>query len=185
MKHCSDNSGDRRIGRDWEERFCELVAQRGRSFTTHQIDKSGAALAISIDMEREKRRTLPDVSVWTFPTEHHEIKHKSPTKEGHFGLEVYRFDALRWFWLETGNDVMYTIHRHDWNGGRNVERNRIEDWVTISIAKMDQLINRGAAVRRFSPSWVNGSRKDNVPMWYWHANLWAPLAHYWNRHESN
>jgi hypothetical protein len=118
--------------------------------------------------------TLPDITVWTYPGEHHEIKHKEPTRRGQFGLEVYRYEALIWFAKETKQDVLYTIHNHALSGGRNARENSIEHWLTVNIVALD---GRWAW---HGPgwSWVNGKKKS-VALYYWPAGLWTPLVSYW------
>lgn len=174
MGHCDDNAKDRRVGAYWERQFCKMAAVRGRSFSPLQLNHSGAAAAYQRTGAKWNKYTLPDVTVWTYPGEHHEIKHKDPTKWGTFGLEVYRYEALKWFATETRQDVMYTIHNHALAGGRDVRQNNIAHWQTVNVLELD---GRWTC-RRPGYSWVSGE-KELVDIYYWSTTLWTPLAEYW------
>lgn len=174
MAHCKDNVADRKLGEGWERQFCLLAAAVGKSFTPMQIGRDGSAMAFSKN-GRWNKYTLPDVTVWTAPGEHHEIKHKNPTKNGMFGLEVYRFNALLWFAKETQQDVMYTIHNHDLAGGREIEVNKLDHWITANILAL----NDSWAYTANGYSYINGERKE-TQIYYWPTNLWQPLAAYWS-----
>ncbi len=174
MKHCEDLSADRDIGQYWERQFCIMAARRGFLFTPMQIGRPDSALAYSYGTARWQSLTLPDVTIWTFPGQHHEIKHKNPTRTGCFGLEQYRFDALKRFAAVTQQSVLYTIHNHDLAGGRDAKDNNIEHWITADICALD---GTWLEERRL-PSWVNGVKKD-VFQYFWPAGLWIPLADYW------
>jgi hypothetical protein len=178
--HCTDLASDRSVGKTWEGNFCRLALEHGKSFTPHQINRKGAASVYSPLAGKINRYLLPDVTIWSHPGEHHEIKHKKPTRDGDFGLEEYRWRALVWFRDETQTTTQYTIHRHDWAGGRDVETNRLEDWVTASVyllLESDSKIQNG-------PSWVNG-QKQIVPIRYWSSDLWQPLSCFWNGFARN
>ena len=133
-KHCGDLSGDRRLGEYWERQFCVMMAERGKTFTPHQIGRQTSASAWSKTDKEYNHFTLPDVTIWTSPGEHHEIKHKNATKSGRFGLEHYRLDALVEFARETNQLVLYTIHDH--KGNRDDKTNRPDDWLTISVLRL-------------------------------------------------
>ena len=179
VKHCEDNAADRKIGEHWERQFCVLAAEHGKTFTPMQIGRQQSAQAYGYDENRKwNHRTLPDVTVWTSPGEHHEIKHKAPTKHDSIGLEKYRLDALRWFADETRQSVQYTIHRHDLSGGRGSKVNKIEHWFTASIATLWHDLETGNAIVRTGPTWINGQKKD-APIVYWKISLWVPLGEYW------
>jgi hypothetical protein len=120
--------------------------------------------------------TLPDITIWTSGTEHHEIKHKNPTRDNRIGLEQYRFDALVLFNQETQHDVMYTIHNHDLSGGPESKTNSLDHWVTAPVTRLmgsEILIRRGY-------SWVRGAKKL-VPIIYWDYALWEPLSEWMDR----
>jgi len=139
-----------------------------------QIGREASAQAYLRPSTKWRHYTLPDITVWTHPGQHHEIKHKAPTSWGAYGLEVYRFDALLWFADETEQAVLYTIHNHALSGGRNSKTNRIEDWFTINVRALDG--NWSSRGRVFS--YVNG-QKRRVPIYYWPTRLWIPLQEYW------
>ena len=126
------------------------------------------------------RFTLPDFTVWTAPGQHHEVKHKSPTKYGQYGLEVYRFNALVWFAKTTGQKVYYTIHNHALNGGKAERANHLDHWfaadVNALVGKVKGTFN--------GQSWVGGEIRV-VPIHYWDTKEWTPLRTVWNINESD
>lgn len=176
MLHCTDNRADRAIGATWERRFCELAADHGLLLSPLQIGRDNSAAAFWKDRQQWCSLTLPDITIWTAPGQHHEIKHKEPTRDGLFGLEVYRFRALMMFAQATGQSVFYTIHNHALAGGRDNPRNRIEDWVTADVHSLD-----GRWMRRDdnSTSWVNGQKTSGIGIYYWPIGLWQPLQRIW------
>ena len=141
-----------------------------------QIGREMSAQAFSRDGEEWNRFTLPDVAVWTNPGEHHEIKHKNPTRNGMFGLEVYRFKALLWFANETKQTVLYTIHNWELAGGKLIESLDINEWMTVDVLELDK---RWSYTNSKHPSWINGRRVENVPQHFWSQDLWTPLMDYW------
>lgn len=165
----------RTLGGEWEQRFCELAALYNRSFTCHQFKKSEAANCWKrIDAEYHPY-LLPDVTLWTAPGEHHEIKHKNAFGE-YYGLEVYRWDALIWFAVETRQNVQYTIHDHDLAGGRDVKINDIDHWVTANVLELD-IHKRPGRWKTFR----NGRLTDEeVDGWKFHKRLFIPLQTYWD-----
>lgn len=176
--HCSDLAEDRKIGAYWERAFCALAANHAKAITALQLaspDESAAA-HFRTNEGGWSRWALPDVVVWTSPGEHHEIKHKTTTPDGRYGLEQYRFQALVEFARETRQDVLYTIH--DWGlaGGKDVTVNHIDHWRTAPILS---LVGKGTATE--FPSWRGGQRVDKTPGLMWPASLWTPLADYWAR----
>lgn len=172
---CTDLKGDRAIGDYWERRFGTMLARYGYMVTANQINNNKSAAAHYIaDDGTFQRIILPDFVVWSFPGQHHEIKHKSPAKSGLrrgcYGLEEYRFEALKHFQSVTQQPVFYTIHDHDRAGGKFVKENRIKDWVTISIQEMEgteQYSEQGS-------SWCNG-KKITTEIMYWHSSLFVSL----------
>lgn len=177
MAHCSDNTKDRKIGKLWERNFCKEAAQYNKAFTPMQIGRSGSAQAYTWTKGADKWNpyTLPDVTVWTYPGEHHEIKHKNPTPRNQYGLEVYRFDALLWFAKETQQSVMYTIHDWQMAGGKD-RPSKIEHWVMANVLSLNN--NWTHETDKF-PSWIDGQKKANVPQYFWSIDLWTPLTIYW------
>lgn len=171
---CADLQGDRELGQYWERAFCRLAAKTGRWFSPLQIGREESAQAYGLRNGQWNQWTLPDVTVWTCPGEHHEIKHKKPTKRGSFGLEAYRLDSLVWFANETQQSVLYTIHNHGLNGGRLVQENKWEHWFTVNVLDLVGC----QCFKGPGTSYVNGQPKK-VLMYYWKADLWMPLADYW------
>lgn len=172
--HCANLVADRNVGAHWERCFCVHAAKAGKSFTPMQIGRNESAAWFSRPGLKWNKFTLPDVTVWTAPGEHHEIKHKAPTRAGEFGLEVYRFDALLAFAEETGQPVLYTIHNHALSGGRDSMVDRIEHWITADVRDLKGKHRTGRG-----SSWVNGKPHDDVPIYYWNARLWGPLSARW------
>lgn len=175
IEHCQNLTADRSLGRRWERNFCILAAEYGFMFSPLQIGHNGSAVAYGHDGKKWNRFTLPDVTVWTYPGQHHEIKHKNPTRDGCFGLEVYRFNALVAFAEATRQHVLYTIHNHDLSGGRDGTENSIEHWLTVRI---EELV--GAHVRKQQlASYVNSHAQNGIGQYFWKVSLWKPLAEYW------
>jgi hypothetical protein len=175
-QHCSNLTADRALGQYWEKQFCNLAVRYGKSFQPQQIGRDGAAVAFSPNNGQCHPFTLPDVVIWTCPGEHHEIKHKYPTPNRKFGLEVYRFKALLWFANETGQQVFYTIHNSELAGGRNLRVNKPEHWFTANVLDLNE---RWSYCTDRHPSYINGQRVDNVPQYFWSADLWQPLVKLW------
>lgn len=174
-RQCSDLNGDRRLGEYWEQQFCILAAQYGRSFTRHQFRKSEAANAYRLEGQRYHSVLLPDITVWSAPGEHHEIKHKDPTRDGYFGLEKYRLDALVWFARETKQSVLYTIHNHKLAGGRDVKANRLQDWMTANVIDLEYSYEK----EDYGDTWCRGETIQ-VKRLYWPVGLWIPLEDAWD-----
>lgn len=109
-----DNAADREVGQYWETQFCGMARVYGKTFTPHQFRRVGSAMFYggAADLDGKTQWTLPDITVWSAPGEHHEIKHKNPDRSGCYGLERYRLDALVRFANTTRQKVYYSIH--DW-----------------------------------------------------------------------
>jgi hypothetical protein len=179
-QQCANLDSDRKLGEYWERQFCFLAGNHGFAFTRNQANKAEAALAWERRADGKwDTYTLPDVSFWTTPGQHHEIKHKSPTRYGCYGLEKYRFDALIWFAGTTGQPVFYTIHDHALSGGRDCTFNSIEHWRTASVTFLADNIQQTS----FGSSWVDGVRKS-VLIHYWPTSLWKPLGTIWEAPEE-
>lgn len=146
-----------------------MMANFGLSFTPLQIGRTKSIQAYKKNSQW-KRYTLPDVTIWTAPGQHHEIKHKKPTIRGYFGLEEYRFEALLWFANETLQSVYYTIHNHDLSGGRNSKINDVSHWISANVL---DLKNRYVEKRK-GFSWINGNKAETWIL-YWPQKLWNPL----------
>ena len=171
--HSRTLDGDRKLGAFWERQFCILAGTHGQVVLPQQLGRTGAARVFYRDAETWQQRILPDVTLWTSKgCEHHEIKHKSPTRNGGlYGLEKYRFDDLLWFARESKQAVYLTIHNHALSGGRDGRVNSIAHWV---MARVDDL-NERWTMRSFSSSWVDGKR-TMVEVLYWSQRLFQPLT---------
>jgi len=166
--HCGDVNGDRKLGEFWEREFCKMMADTGVMLTPHQIGREASAQAYSIREDKWNLFTLPDITIWSAPGEHHEIKHKTVTKYGSYGLEEYRLQALIDFAYETTQAVYYTIHDH--GGNRCGNTNRREEWVSADVRKLHD----ASHYESIGPSYVGG-RKKMVNVWYWNRKLFHPL----------
>lgn len=185
MNHCGNLQGDREIGAFWEREFCKLAAKHGRSFTPHQIGRPKSAQAYFVRAGKYHPLTLPDITIWTRPGEHHEVKHKDPCAWG-FGLERYRLDALRRFAEETGQSVYYTIHdysrqpdRHaDWDQSRALRKanqlSNAEHWITCAVLELADSVE----LEEWGYSYVNGEKK-RVPICYWPVSSFQPVTWLW------
>ena len=173
-EHCADNGRDRDIGAKWERNFCKLAAKHGLMFTPMQIGRTSSAVAYTSPHYRTL--TLPDITIWSYPGQHHEIKHKAPTPKGWFGLEVYRFNALMEFARETRQNVLYTIHNHQLAGGRDVDTNDIQHWLTANVLELEE---EQLFTQQNGTSWVSGKKQTGIPIHYWAIEKWIPLLDYW------
>lgn len=158
---------DRELGSYWEQEFVNMAIQAGKMVTPLQLNHTKSIIAY----KNINVYTLPDIVLWTFPGEYHEVKHKSPTKYGSFGLEKYRFDALLSFANETHQKVMYTIHDHSLNGGRDNKLNTLAHWFTANVVDL----NNKWVKLSYGSSWVNGIKRDDILICYWKKEMWHPL----------
>lgn len=175
-----DNASDRQLGNVWERRFCELAAHHGKSFTPQQIGKNGSATWYAPTANGVNPLLLPDITVWTAPGEHHEIKHKNPAGRC-YGLECYRLEALIAFRRETGQPVLYTIHDWELAGAANSRAlmpNDIDHWLTVDVLVLGDYIKAQQLDERPFPTWVNGQMKFK-PGYFWPVTLWEPLWLWW------
>lgn len=178
--HAVDNRGDRALGKLWEQHFCHLAKERGFTFLPHQLVRdNGAASAFTGSEDGESKQILlPDITVWGNGTEHHEVKHKNPTKAHEYGLEQYRLERLVDFAARTNERVLYTIH--DWglagaSSGRDEVENHIEHWRTVDILALNKLPHR---VDKNGLTYLDGER-TTACIWYWPTHYWVPLKHLW------
>jgi len=176
MNHCENNSADRELGYYWERQFCTMAYKYGKCFTPHQWGKDSSAMAF-VNSSLNKY-TLPDITIWSCPGEHHEIKHKKPTSHNSIGLELYRYNALYEFSRITKQDVYYTIHNHDLSGGRDGKINNINHWFCAKIGTDLNLKNY--AVRSIGNSYVNSKGKSGIEILYWSMDLFYRLADVWH-----
>lgn len=175
---CDDNTKDRETGAHWERQFSVMAGDRGYLFTAHQIGRTTSAAAHRREGKDWAVLTLPDITIWSAPGQHHEIKHKSPDRSGCYGLESYRLRALHAFHVETGQAVFYTIH--DWSlagamSSTESVPNQLGDWVTADVR---DLYGRYTDTRQ-GTSWYAGKRRDNVTVHYWRVQRFQPLADVW------
>lgn len=176
-----DHASDQQLGHLWERQFCQLAMQYRKSFTPHQIGHDMSATWYRPIASGVYPALLPDVTVWTAPGEHHEIKHKNPTNSGCYGLEQYRLEALLAFRAETKQPVLYTIH--DWQlanapTSRATMPNHIAHWVTVDVVVLQDYITAEHLSTQSFPTYVNG-RKTIRPGYFWPITLWQPLEWWW------
>ena len=180
-QHLQDNGRDRRMGARWERNFGCLAGQYGKSFTPHQVGRLIAANAYSYK-DAWRLLLLPDFTIWSAPGEHHEIKHKNPTRNGrYYGLEKYRFDALTEFSVETRQTVLYTIHDWELAGATRSDDempNDIRHWLTADVIALAEYIRVHKVIPHPMNTWVNG-QPTTRPGYYWPTRLWQPLATWW------
>jgi len=184
-----DNAADRATGQYWENQFCRMARQRGKLFTPHQFgrDAKSAMFYGPTDLEGKSGWTLPDITIWSAPGEHHEIKHKNPTFDGMYGLERYRLDALVRFANATGQPVYYTIH--DWErAGASCSSEPVENHIDHWLVGDVSLLSRGCTRKKLDEwTYYNGEMRQ-VEVWYWSADpdrrvlrWFRPLAELWER----
>lgn len=152
-----------------------MAAKSGKCFTPHQWHKTESAMAFCRTGRKWNKYTLPDITIWSAPGEHHEIKHKNATRAATYGLEVYRFEALLDFAIITQQKVFYTIHDHDLAGGKDVKKNDMGHWV---VAQIGASMSYGNSHEKTGFSWVNGIKKE-VPILYWSKELFSKLYFLW------
>lgn len=176
-----DNAADRLIGERWEGRFCGMARTLGKVFTPHQFKRPNqSAMFYGPGVGNGKSGwTLPDVTVWSAPGEHHEIKHKKRVPgRGWYGLEVYRLQALLHFARTTEQSVYYTIHDWEVAGAPNSRAdwpNDIGHWFVADVAALA----RRHAKEMDSPTYYNGQIRQ-LPTRYWPADeFFRPLAEIW------
>lgn len=181
---------DRRIiGTYWEIMFCQLAYDFGRAFTPVQITTTKSQMDKSaqwyLGSNGKSIYLLPDIVIWTFPGEHHEIKHKDPFSMNQhgdmFGLEQYRLEALLQFCHTTGQDVLYTIHNHALIHGNLRTRNRMSDWLTISVSELD---GRHVYRQKNGKTLYDGKYKEK-PILYWPSEIWTPLETRWANQDQD
>jgi hypothetical protein len=175
-----DNTADRKLGETWEKNFGRAAEWYNKAFFPYQRDRTGAAR-----WQSGKRFALtPDVVIFTAGGEHHEVKHKNPSRprkgEPCYGLEVYRLKALVELQRETKQPVFYTIH--DWGaaGAKTSTApmaNLVQDWRLVAVDKLwtyalERLRAEGVK------TWLNGTFKE-CPAYYWPTGLWTRLDLYW------
>ncbi|MDR1741930.1 MAG: hypothetical protein LBR38_08860 [Synergistaceae bacterium] len=178
MTSSQKHQAARALGAYWEEAFARLAIEAGFSLTLHQSGRRGAARLLVPAEGGYRGMPLPDVTIWTSPVSHHEIKHKNPTDGGNYGLEVYRFNALTRLYKETGERVMYTIH--DWTRlGRDNRQCEIEDWVTASVRYLATCIKK----TKDGYSYVDG-QWEIVPIHLWPKDVFRPLTGFWRHVRS-
>jgi len=174
---CQDIDRDRALGELWEVKFGTIAAQHGATVTANQIGRTRAAKAFFRGSDgRLMPLILPDFALWTFPGQHHEIKHKDKAKSGIrrgcYGLERYRFDSLLEFQDRSKQSVYYTIHDHEMAGGKYAKENRLQDWVTAHVSTLDG----SWTCAEMGKTWCNG-KEEVKEILYWDYTLFSPLEH--------
>lgn len=183
--HCRNLEADRALGDYWERQFCAIAGKYGRSFTAHQIGRPKSAQSIHREGSRFHPLTLPDITIWTRPGEHHEVKHKDARRKGDYGLERYRLEALLWFAEETGQSVYYTIHDHGMQPypsrlqRREARANHLDHWVTCSVVELADSIQRTDR----NESYLRGDPRK-VEICYWPRSLFQPVVWLWQHEVS-
>lgn len=182
-----DNAADRGIGQYWEFQFCMMARTYDKVFTPHQFgrrDQSALYYGGAADLDGKTRWTLPDITIWSAPGEHHEIKHKNRDRSGCYGLERYRLDALLRFANATGQRVYYTVHDWEIAGATNSREKAPSDiahWFAADVYDLAQ------GFTRTSMDWTyyNGGQRQ-MEICYWsfdpeatRIRRFKPLAEIW------
>jgi len=175
-----NNAADRQTGAYWEREFCKMAGRYGYMFTPHQLAlKTKSAVAYERGPDGWNPLTLPDITIWSTPGEHHEIKHKNRSRDGMYGLERYRLDALVRFANATGQKVYYTIHDWELAGAKNSQErvpNDIRHWFVGDIA----VLSRGCTKTAKDWTYYDGGMR-RMEVWYWTASprWFKPLGEIW------
>lgn len=172
-----DNGADRKIGFFWEKQFAAMAANNGYAYTLHQsIKDDRAATAHEKNAGVWNTIILPDVTLWTLPAEHHEIKHKDPSADGCIGLEKYRFNSLIRFAALSQTSVFYTIHNYNLqpDATRELRKasqiNVLDHWISCDVISLAKSIEK----TRIGPSWISGTIQQ-TEICYWNVKQFPPL----------
>lgn len=149
----------REVGSKWEKEFAKIVGARGALYCLHQEDRDKSATFHFYEDGTLKSKPLPDVTVFTSPGFHAEVKHKSPTRTGWIGLERHRIAAMRMLADASGQHVLYVVHRSD-----------TDEWIACSIKRFERLAER----EMMSPSLVCGVMQS-VPTVYTPVSAFTSL----------
>lgn len=185
-RHLSDNAADRQLGELWEQQFCRMAEWYGKSFLPQQIGRRGAAMWQKGDRKRSTPALLPDLTIFTWPGEHHEIKHKAPTKDRpsrarSYGYERYRLRPLVDFRLETQQPVFCTVHDWDAAGAHRSDEpmpNVLQDWRIVDVMALDAYITEQRLSTEWLGTWVDGQAQQREG-YYWPISLWVSLDLWW------
>lgn len=174
-KHLKDNASDRDRGHWAELRFCTEVAPKfGRVVT-------GAHRRVIRDGTLGAAQALPDSSSYDvvvsggYFIERHEIKHKTVTPDGCYGLEEYRLRKLiaaNAFTREEKILCFYTVLDH-----------ACDEWRTVPVVDLQRAAYAKLPGVRRDPAMPTyfGGEADRRAGWYWPARLWRPISTFWGR----
>lgn len=185
-----DNAKDREVGQHWESQFCRMARLYGKVFTPHQFGRPGESAMYYGgvgDLDGKTRWTLPDITIWSSPGEHHEIKHKNRDQMGCYGLERYRLDALIRFANTTDQAVYYSIHDWEMAGAASSAEpveNDIDHWLVADVV----MLARGCTRKADDWTYYNGGQR-RMETWYWTGDAdpsrrlrwFRPLAEIWQQ----
>lgn len=169
-RQCTNLKEDRRRGKQAELDFIRLCNRFGKASHGFQIGR-GQSATIRIGGQQV---IAPDVCVWSAKrgASLHEVKRKYPTADGMFGLEEYRFDALKT--LDALASVWYTVllHADSDKARHNLEEVSISSgrrytpgmWLTASVSSL-----RKPSKERTGYSW-RGGEKTKCNIYYWHIS---------------
>ncbi|MBV6343313.1 hypothetical protein [Candidatus Magnetobacterium casense] len=167
---------ERVLGNFWSQKFADMM---NRWYGVHKFDKAPSPI---ITLPNGMRIILADVLLLEKEGENYycEVKHKAPTKFGSYGLEEYRFNSLKRLQEYVRAKVLYVIHDHSLNGGRDNPYNDINHW---KVATIPVLVD-SPHIRHPGPSLVNGVRQIGVPIYYWATTLWIPVNNFFQLERS-
>lgn len=141
--HCQNHQADRTLGEYWEDELVRIARLFGWEAWAFSRKKGS-----TFTDEKNQRYISPDVWMLRRGAVQYacEVKHKNPTAQGMYGLEVYRADGLVLLGEKYQNEFgrvlpLYVIH--DWtnNGNRDSKRNVLDDWVCESIFALQPYIS--------------------------------------------
>lgn len=176
-RYLANNAADRALGEKWEGNFCHLAAWYGKAFHAVQLDRQRAARW----QKGNRPALLPDVTIFTSPGEHHEVKHKNPSRRRAYGYETYRLKSLLLFHQETRQPVFYSIHDWELAGARTSDApmpNVLQDWRVIDVCQLEAFIRSAHLEEERMGTWINAAASTCFG-YYWPTSLWIPLDEVW------
>jgi hypothetical protein len=181
-RHLHSNPDDRELGKLWEQQFCRLAAWYGKAFVPQQIGRDTAARWYT----GSNAALLPDITIFSAPGEHHEIKHKNPTPDYRprlrsYGYEAYRLRPLLIFRRVTQQPVLYTVHDWELAGVKHSDvpmPNIVHHWRTVDVLTLEAYLKDHHIPPERVDTWLNGEKAKCLG-YYWPVNIWIALDAWW------
>lgn len=162
------NAVDRSLGERWEDNFIQLAKPYGWEGWRFAKIKGVTFLFEGYTF------VSPDVWILRRGDKQYacEIKHKSPARNGCYGLEVYRYSSLidmgRIYHNEFGKVTpLYVIHNHELNGGRYGTENLIEHWCAGDLMTIPHTMSTSET--------YYGGKVITTQINYFHCSKFLPL----------